>query len=197
MDATPLAGWDNFYVILGSSAGGLTGLTFVVIALLRESGQAVRPTGVGAFVTPTIVHFCGVLALAAFMSMPHQSGGTLSAGLALGGLAGVAYGCLVGVNMYRIGLGATRYAPVREDWIWNVIVPTLGYAALVLMAALIRERLMREALYGVAVLALALLFIGIRNAWDLVVWISVNKQQDASEPANPPANQPPDATGDS
>jgi len=197
MDATPLAGWDNFYVIIGSSAGGLTGLTFVVIALLRESGQAVRPTGVGAFVTPTIVHFCGVLALAAFMSMPHQSAGTLSAGLALGGLAGVAYGCLVGVNMYRIGLGATRYAPVREDWIWNVIVPTLGYAALVLMAALIRERLMREALYGVAVLALALLFIGIRNAWDLVVWISVNKQQDASEPANPPANQPPDATGDS
>lgn len=197
MDATPLAGWDNFYVILGSSAGGLTGLTFVVIALLRESGQAVRPTGVGAFVTPTIVHFCGVLALAAFMSMPHQSGRTLSAGLALGGLAGVAYGCLVGVNMYRIGVGATRYAPVREDWIWNVIVPTLGYAALVVMAALIRERLMREALYGVAVLALALLFIGIRNAWDLVVWISVNKAQDASEPASPPANQPPDATGDS
>ena len=197
MDATPLAGWDNFYVILGSSAGGLTGLTFVVIALLRESGQAVRPTGVGAFVTPTIVHFCGVLALAAFMSMPHQSAGTLSAGLALGGLAGVAYGCLVGVNMYRIGLGATRYAPVREDWIWNVIVPTLGYAALVLMAALIRERLMREALYGVAVLALALLFIGIRNAWDLVVWISVSKAQDASEPASPPANQPPDTTGDS
>ncbi|HXA55338.1 MAG TPA: hypothetical protein VNV37_10755 [Solirubrobacteraceae bacterium] len=197
MDATPLAGWDNFYVILGSSAGGLTGLTFVVIALLRESGQAVRPTGVGAFVTPTIVHFCGVLALAAFMSMPHQSAGTLSAGLALGGLAGVAYGCLVGVNMYRIGLGATRYAPVREDWIWNVIVPTLGYAALVLMAALIRERLMREALYGVAVLALALLFIGIRNAWDLVVWISVSKEQDASEPASPPANRPPDTTGDS
>jgi len=197
MDATPLAGWDNFYVIIGSSAGGLTGLTFVVIALLRESGQAVRPTGVGAFVTPTIVHFCGVLALAAFMSMPHQSAGTLSAGLALGGLAGVAYGCLVGVNMYRIGLGTTRYAPVREDWIWNVIVPTLGYAALVLMAALIRERLMREALYGVAVLALALLFIGIRNAWDLVVWISVSKAQDASEPASPPANRPPDTTGDS
>jgi hypothetical protein len=193
MDGTPLAGWDNFYVILGSTSGGLTGLTFVVIALLRESGQAVRPTGVGAFVTPTIVHFCGVLALAAFMSMPHQSAGTLSAGLALGGLSGVAYGCLVGVNMYRIGVGATRYAPVREDWIWNVIVPTLGYAALVLMAALIRERLTRQALYGVAVLALALLFIGIRNAWDLVVWISVNKPQDGSEPANPAASQPRDA----
>jgi hypothetical protein len=25
MDATPLAGWDNFYVIVGSAAGGLPG----------------------------------------------------------------------------------------------------------------------------------------------------------------------------
>lgn len=174
MDASPLAGWDNYYVIIGSSAGGLTGLTFVVIALIRESRQGVQPTGVGTFVTPTIVHFCGVLALAAFMSMPHQSGGTLSVGLALGGLAGVVYGCIIGVNMWRIAANSTRYVPVREDWIWNVIVPTLVYAALVVMAVLIWERLSHEALYGVAVLALALLFIAIRNAWDLAVWMSVN-----------------------
>ena len=181
MDASPLAGWDNFYVIIGSSAGGLTGLTFVVITLIRESAQGVRPTGVGAFVTPTIVHFCGVLALAAFMSMPHQSAGTLSVGLALGGLAGVIYGCAIGANMYRISIGDTRYIPVREDWIWNVIVPTLVYAALVVMAALIWGRLSREALYGVAVVALAMLFIGIRNAWDLVVWISVQAARDKKE----------------
>ncbi|HEY2276218.1 MAG TPA: hypothetical protein VGH61_12005 [Steroidobacteraceae bacterium] len=183
MDATPLAGWDNFYVIIGSSAGGLTGLTFVVIALIRESGQGVQPRGLGVFVTPTIVHFCGVLALAAFMSMPHQNGGTLSVGLAIGGLAGVIYGCVIGVTMYRIGIGATRYVPVREDWIWNVIVPTLVYAALVGMAALIRDRLTRQALYGVAVLALALLFIAIRNAWDLAVWMSVSRPQNKESAA--------------
>ena len=177
MDAAPLAGWDNFYVIIGSSAGGLTGLTFVVIALIRESGQGVKPTGLGAFVTPTIVHLCGVLALAAFMSMPHQNGTTLSIGLAIGGLAGVIYGCLIGISMYRIGIGATRYVPVREDWIWNVVVPTLAYAALVGMAALIWDRLTRQALYGVAVLALALLFISIRNAWDLAVWMSLSPPQ--------------------
>ena len=79
MDGAPLAGWDNFYVIVGSTAGGLTGLTFVVIALIRDSAQGVRPTGLGAFVTPTIVHFCGVLALAAFMSMPHQGASAAAA----------------------------------------------------------------------------------------------------------------------
>ena len=172
MDASPLTGWDNFYVIVGSTAGGLTGLTFVVMALARDSGQ-VRPAGVGAFMTPMIVHFCGALALAAFMSMPHQRPGTLTAGLALGGLAGLAYGGIVGCNMWRAGLGQTRYIPVREDWIWNVILPTAVYAGLIVMAVLLWDRLTQEALYGVAVLVLGLLFIGIRNAWDLVVWISI------------------------
>jgi len=177
MDASPLAGWDNFYVIIGSSAGGLTGLTFVVIALIRDSRRGVRPTGLGAFVTPTIVHFCGVLALAAFMSMPHQRPGTLSAGLVLGGLAGVLYGCVIGINMRRISIGAPLYIPVREDWIWNVIVPTLVYAALIVMGVLIWDRLTEVALYGVAVLALGLLFISIRNAWDIAVWMSMSSGQ--------------------
>jgi hypothetical protein len=76
--------------------------------------------------------------------------------------------------MWRTGLGATHYIPVREDWIWNVILPTAAYGGLILMAALIWDRLTQAALYGVAVLVLGLLFIGIRNAWDLVVWISIN-----------------------
>jgi hypothetical protein len=176
MDVSPLAGWDNFYVIVGSTAGGLTGLTFVVMTLARDSGQ-VRPAGVGAFMTPMIVHFCGALALAAFMSMPHQRPATLTVGLGLGGLAGVVYGASVGGNMWRTGLGATRYIPVREDWIWNVILPTAAYAGLILMAVLMWDRLTQEALYGVAVLVLGLLFIGIRNAWDLVVWISIKKNK--------------------
>lgn len=177
MDASPLAGWDNFYVIIGSSAGGLTGLTFVVIALIRDSQRGVRPSGLGTFVTPTIVHLCGVLALAAFMSMPHQRPVTLSAGLALFGLAGVLYGCLIGINMWRIGVSSTVYVPVREDWIWNVILPTGVYAALVVMAMLIWDRLTEAALYGVAVLALGLLLMSIRNAWDIAVWMTVSAPQ--------------------
>jgi hypothetical protein len=180
-DASPLAGWDNFYVIVGSSAGGLTGLTFVVIALIRETAQGVRPSGLGAFVTPTIVHFCGVLALAAFMSMPHQGRLTLSVGLGIWGLAGLVYGVLIGINMARISTGETRYVPVREDWMWNVIVPTLVYAAVGVMAVLIFDRITAAALYGVAILALALLLIGIRNAWDLAVWMSVNPANQKKE----------------
>jgi hypothetical protein len=124
------------------------------------------------------------MALAAFMSMPHQRSGTLSAGLALGGLSGLVYSCAIGINMWRIGVSSTAYIPVREDWIWNVILPTVVYAALIVMAVLLWDRLTEAALYGVAVLALALLFISIRNAWDIAVWMTMShddKPQDSGE----------------
>jgi hypothetical protein len=172
VDASPLAGWENFYVIVGSAAGGLTGLTFVLIALVRDvlhrDAKGQRPTGLGAFVTPTIVHFSGILALAAFLSMPHQRVASLSIGFAVAGVAGVAYGGFIAANMPRHG---ARYVPVLEDWLWNVILPTIAYGCFALMAALIWTR-PNETLYGVAVLSLLLLFIGIRNAWDIAVWMS-------------------------
>ena len=172
MGPSLLAGWENFYVIIGSAAGGLTGLTFVLIALIREvlhrdaGGQ--QPTGLAAFVTPTIVHFSGILALCAFLSMPRQRTASLSVGFALAGIAGLAYGAFIAANMPRRG---DRYVPVLEDWIWNVILPTIAYGCFLLMAALIWSR-PAETLYGVAVLSLLLLFIGIRNAWDIAVWMS-------------------------
>ena len=54
---SPLAAWENFYIIVGSSAGALTGLQFVVITLVMESRMGANPTTIGAFATPTIVHF--------------------------------------------------------------------------------------------------------------------------------------------
>lgn len=163
-----LAGWENFYVIVGSSAGGLTGITFVVIVLVRETMHATRPEGLGAFVTPTIVHFGGVLALAAFLSMPHQHLISLSAGFALAGIAGTIYGGFIAANMRRAG---EQYVPVLEDWLWNVIVPTLVYGSLAVMAVLI-WRWPEQSMYGVAILSLVMLFIGIRNAWDIAVWMT-------------------------
>src|SRR6202043_102067 len=110
MDASLLAGWENFYVITGSSAGGLTGITFVVIALIRDV-QRVRLTGLRAFMTPTIVHFGGVLALAAYLSMPRHGVMSLSVGLGVAGLAGLFYGGVIAANMRLPG---GQYVPVPE-----------------------------------------------------------------------------------
>ena len=36
-EATGLAGWESYYVMVGSSAAALTGLQFVVMALASET----------------------------------------------------------------------------------------------------------------------------------------------------------------
>ncbi len=62
--ATVLKAWESFYVIVGSSAGALIGLQFVVITLIAESRM--RSTGheLAAFGTPTVLHFVAVLLIA-------------------------------------------------------------------------------------------------------------------------------------
>src|ERR1700734_4113195 len=90
MALAPLADWNNFYVITGSSAGGLTGITFVVIAL-AAGVRRVNPIGLHTFITPTIAHFGAVLALAAFLCAPHQTLFSTGIGLGTEGLAGAIY----------------------------------------------------------------------------------------------------------
>src|SRR2546426_1019861 len=86
----PFSAWENFYVIVGSSAAALTGLQFVVVVLGAEA-RSIRDPELGAFGTPTIVHFCAVLLISAIISVPWHA--VSSAGLALGasGVAGIVY----------------------------------------------------------------------------------------------------------
>ena len=49
---TALAGWENFYVIVGSAAGALIGLQFVVVRLVADSPALRVAEGVAAFATP-------------------------------------------------------------------------------------------------------------------------------------------------
>ena len=68
---TTLAGWENFYVIVGSSAGALIGLQFVVITLIADTpiARADAQAG-GAFSTPSVVHFGAGILLSAIVSAP-------------------------------------------------------------------------------------------------------------------------------
>jgi hypothetical protein len=67
--------WQSFYVIVGSSGAALTGLQFVVMALIAEADRKGSSEAVSAFGTPTVVHFCMVLAASAVLSAPWR--GTL------------------------------------------------------------------------------------------------------------------------
>jgi len=169
-----LADWANFYVITGSAAAGLTGLTFVVIALSSEA-RSLNAVGLKTFITPTIVHFGTVLALAAFMCVPHQNVLSLGLGLAAAGIAGLAYTAMITANVHH---NLLQYVPVWEDWLWNSALPLMSYGTLC-AAAYFAGRHLDGALYGTGAASVLLLFIGIHNAWDIAVWISLRRQDPA------------------
>lgn len=175
MSISLLDGWENFYVITGSCAGSLIGLTFVVIALLSEA-QKVRLHGLNAFVTPTIVHFAAVLSLSAYLSMPHQTPWSLSIGLALGGLAGLIYGGIIWFHITRPG---SDYTLVRDDWAWHVLAPSFAYGGWLACAIAVHTR-PPAALFAIGVIALSLLLVGIHNAWDVAVFVTMARRKDAS-----------------
>ena len=68
-----LDAWDSFYVILGSAAGALIGLQFVVVTLVAERPLLRVAEAGAAFATPTIVHFSAVLLVSALNCAPWQA----------------------------------------------------------------------------------------------------------------------------
>jgi hypothetical protein len=163
---TAIAGWENFYVIVGSSAGALIGLQFVVITLIAEIPK-LRDVerASNAFATPTIVHFGAVLLLSAVLSAPWERihGAAICWGVL--GLAGVIY-VLVVIRRVR---SQTAYSPEFEDRLFHILLPLLAYAIL-LGSAWITGSHVRGALFGVGTAALLLLFTGIHNAWDAITY---------------------------
>jgi hypothetical protein len=174
---SPFAAWESFYVIVGSSAAALTGLQFVVIVL----GAEARSVGaeVGAFGTPTVVHFCLVLLVSAIVSVPWQA--VSHAGLALGavGVGGIVYMAVV----IRRARRSKTYVPVLEDWLWHCVFPLIAYVML-LAAALLLERDPPHCLLAIGATALMLLFIGIHNAWDAVTYIATQRARDTERPGD-------------
>jgi hypothetical protein len=168
-----LSGWENFYVIVGSSSAALIGLQFVVIALVADTHLRSTSETLGAFATPTVVHLGGALLISAIMSAPWAT--LFAVALALGccGMLGLGYCTSVLIRARR----QTGYAPVLEDWIWHTILPFTAYGALTLSALLLRGA-PREWLFVIAAATLGLLLIAIHNAWDTVTYIVTQQPND-------------------
>lgn len=169
-------GWDSFYLLIGGAGGGLIGLLFVVATLLRsdDPDSTLRVTDI--YMTPIVFHLAMVLGVSAFTAAPHISAahqGMVLGACALGGLA----------NTYRVvhRLGVARtVTPSHWSDIWwygyaalTAYLPLLAGAAAVWFAPSLAPELVGASL-------LALLFVAIRNAWDLVTWMSVKLRGEPS-----------------
>ncbi len=182
-----LSEWQGFYVITGSSAGALTGLMFVVVALAAERSQRGSSEARSIYSTPTVTHFSIVLLIASIMTMPLHR--TISAAICLGATAaiGLTLSALTGLRMKRL----EAYSAVAEDWLGHVIIPIAAYA-LLLAGACLLGAIEPWALNFVAIAVLALLFTGIHNAWDIALFL-VNMQPERATQGSSDSSPPGDS----
>ena len=91
----------NFYVIVGSAAGALIGLQFVVLTPdCRQTSRGCNEAG-AAFGSPTIVHCSVALLLSALLQAPWQTITMAASCWGIVGFGGVLYTAVVMGRMPR------------------------------------------------------------------------------------------------
>jgi len=161
-----LEGWHDFYVVVGSGAAALTGLLFVIVSLGPKVIASGTGTGVRAFISPIAVHFTSVLVGSALMLAPDIPQAVLGSLLAIGGLGGVVY------MAWTRGHAQWRRSKLPMlDWIWFVGLPFLAFFLIASSGTGIAMNVPLS-LHVLAVAIVLLIVIAIRNAWDIVVWMT-------------------------
>ena len=161
-----IAEWEAFYLIVGTAAGALIGLQFVVLTLLDQ-----KPLHKGAaetaavFIAPTIIYFSVTLLISAIIMAPWQEFVIPSVIFSLLGVCGVVYIGTVALRMRK----ETAYLPQRNDWIYRITLPLFGFLILV-SSSFVGVVHLYEMLFGIGIASLILLFVGIHNAWDNIAY---------------------------
>jgi len=172
-----LDAWGNYYVIVGSSAAALTGLQFVVITLVGQTGRA-RGETLSAFGTPNVVHFCSSLLVSSILSMPWRGPWTPGIALTVTGILGDLYALIVMIRAHR---QRPYYEPVFEDWLWHTILPAVAYTMILVGGVLLPRS--ANVLFVIGPATLMLVFIGIHNAWDTVTYVITGGADQAGRPS--------------
>lgn len=154
--------WDNFYILIGSAAGALIGLLFIVVTLTggMDRDQALR--GASRYMTPTVVEFTAVLLISAVASAPADER-LQRAALVVLALVLCAWALVNCWRMFFQSSGGQR--PHWSDPWFYAAAPAASYAALAVVAT-------RGWAMGIGVAAVTILVLGVRNAWDLITWIA-------------------------
>jgi hypothetical protein len=160
--------WHDFYVLLGTASATLVGLMFVAASIGTAVFNEDHRGALEAFITPTVVHFAAVLFACLVLTMPTHYWESLSALLAVGGLAGVIYGGRVLMQL----IVRDRFNVEMIDRLFYALIPMAGYL-LALAAAVLGFLHIAASAYVMAAALLMLLVAGLRNAWDMMLWIMI------------------------
>ncbi len=172
-------GWSEYYLVVGSAAGALIGLLFVVVTLTQGYERSRAMMGVSLYMTPTAVHFAVVLTIGALATAPRLAAWTAVLVVGTCAVAGL-------VNAVHAALGIRKFRTTSQEpphwtdfWAYGAL-PAVLYAGLGAVATGLWSS-SGWAVDATGVLALSLLLLGIRNAWDLVTWMAPRADTDGAD----------------
>ncbi len=158
-------GWHDFFVLLGTGAATLVGLMFVAASVGTHVLEEKNRPALEVFLGPTVVHFASVLFISILALVPSHTWLTLSGVFAAAGLIGLPYSTMIAVRLLH-----RRYEVDITDQLFYALLPMVGYAFVLIAAAMLFLR-HDTGLIAAAASLITLLLAGIRNAWDMTLWI--------------------------
>lgn len=162
--------WGEFYYLCGSSAAGLTGLMFIAVTFGSRLITKEKLPQAEAFLSPICYHFIQVFFLCCVALAP--TAGPRILGLSIAATA--AYRLLRIPRNYSMIKAASRESSSEietSDWIISLILPGVVYAVLIAAGlAYIFEAAFATSLFAVSLISL--LMLGVRGAWDTLLWIA-------------------------
>ena len=162
-------GWENFFYLIGSAAGALIGIMFIVITLTAGHEPRRVSRGAPVYVTPIVFHFSVVLVVSATSEVPGLILPAVAGFMGASAIGGLAYSILTTIRLCRKGWEDP--IPGWSDKCFYGFLPTTIYVALLGAAGPVWMA-ERKAAFAVAGLTLGLLLLGIRNAWDLATTLA-------------------------
>jgi hypothetical protein len=170
--AAAAAGWQNFYILVGTAAATLIGLMFVAVTfgaglVTQQSTPSAR-----AFLDPPFTHFVTVLLTACLMLIPTMSPSVL--GVALVVVTLIRTVALVSVHR-RMREAHAKFGDIElSDWLMGIVLPFCCYLGLVVAGAGFLT--LKTAAFDVlAVVIISVLLLGIVGAWELMIWLALTR----------------------
>lgn len=181
MAGADLRVWHEFYALAGTIAATLMGLTFVVVTLAPRVIARNAEGPVRAFTTPIVAFFATTIIVSLVMVVPDLPAYAAGCALGIAGFIGMAYMYSTGVHKRwrELELGI-------DDWFWYFSLPMAAYA-LLFGSGVALFRALHGSLYAASAGSFLLIVIGMRNAWDVVIAVTRQEQdqKDASAEDKP------------
>jgi len=169
--------WHDFYTLIGSASATLVGLMFVAVSISDGAFTHQHQMGIRAFLSPTVVHFSAILIVCLISTLPDETWKWCAFLLIISGSIGLGYCAWIWRRMVHHGFTGTIDA---VDRFWYAQLPIVSYLMIIAAGIGLYRRLVWS-LDLVAFALIALLLIGLRNSWDMTLWILDRRLRKSAE----------------